>query len=90
MNTLTNPKVAILLAEDFEKAEAIIIYKVLCHFQIEVHLLACQNQIIASNYQYWYESTCFTDSKKINTLDAIILPGGAGGTINLVKNTDVI
>ena len=50
LNILTNPKVAILLAEGFEKAEAIIIYKVLCHFQIEVHLLACQNQIIASNY----------------------------------------
>ncbi len=88
---MTVPKVAILLAEGFEEAEAIIIYNALCRLKIEVHLLACQNQIIVTSYHNIEMKAHALLMEKQSTLyDAIILPGGPDGTINLGKNPDVI
>ena len=80
---MTVPKVAILLAEGFEEAEAIIIYNALCRLKIEVHLLACQNQIIVTSYHNIEMKAHALLMEKQSTLyDAIILPGGPDGTIN--------
>lgn len=85
------PKVAILLAEGFEEAEAIIIYDALCRVKIDVDLLACQDDIKVKSYHGIEMRAHALLKNKPNTLyDAVILPGGPDGTVNLGNNADVI
>ena len=85
------PKVAILLAEGFEEAEAIIIYDALCRVKIDVHLLACENNIKVKSYHGIEMRSHGLLKDKQNTLyDAVILPGGPDGTVNLGNNINVI
>lgn len=85
------PKVAILLAEGFEEAEAIIIFNALRRVKIEVELLACQNDLVVNSYHnIEMKAHALLSDRKTALYDAIILPGGPEGTINLGNNPDVI
>lgn len=85
------PKVAILLAEGFEEAEDIIIYDALCRVKIEVHLLACQDSITVKSYHgVEMRADALLKDKQATLFDAVILPGGPDGTVNLGNNADVI
>ena len=88
---MNKPKVAMLLAEGFEEAEAIIIFNALCRVKIDVELLACQDDLVVTSYHQLEIKAHATLKERAETLyDAIILPGGPDGTINLGKNSDVI
>lgn len=88
---MNNPKVAILLAEGFEEAEAIIIFNALRRVKINVDLLACQDNIVVTSYHNIdIKAHALLKEKESTLYDAIILPGGPDGTINLGKNPDVI
>ncbi|MCX8663689.1 DJ-1/PfpI family protein [Gilliamella sp. B2911] len=85
------PKVAILLAEGFEEAEAIIIYNALCRVKIAVHLLACQDDIEVKSYHgIEMRAHALLKDKQTTLYDAVILPGGPDGTVNLGNNPNVI
>ena len=88
---MNNSKVAILLAEGFEEAEAIIIFNALCRVKIDVELLACQNNLVVSSYhKVNMEAHALLKDRETTLYDAIILPGGPDGTINMGSNPDVI
>lgn len=79
--------VAVLLAKGFEEAEAIIVIDVLRRLDIEVETLACQDRLELFSY---HNIRMFADTlleKRIDKrYDAVVIPGGLEGTLNLSAN----
>ncbi len=84
-------KTAILLAPGFEEAEAIITIDFLRRLDIEVDILACQDDLKVVSY---HNIPMFADhslsSVQTTLYDAIILPGGPAGSVNLAANPQVL
>lgn len=82
--------VAILLAQGFEEAEAIIVIDLLRRLDITVEKLACQESLELLSY---HDIRIFADallSHRANDLyDAVVIPGGPEGTVNLATNPRV-
>ncbi|TCV95514.1 DJ-1 family glyoxalase III [Biostraticola tofi] len=80
-------KVAVLLAKGFEEAEAIIVIDVLRRLDIEVEMLSCQDRLELVSY---HQIRMFGDDlleRKLDELyDAVVLPGGPQGSVNLAAN----
>jgi len=84
-------KAAILLAEGFEEAEAVIVIDVLRRLDITIETLACQPSRQVNSYHHIVMQADALLSERADTLyDAIILPGGPDGTVNLAANPQVI
>ncbi|HBI6860961.1 TPA: DJ-1/PfpI family protein [Enterobacter cloacae] len=84
-------KVAVLLAPGFEEAEAIITIDILRRLQIEVETLACAASRAVVSYHNIPMVADGTLAERIDTLyDAVVLPGGPQGSMNLAANRDVI
>ena len=83
--------VAVLLAPGFEEAEAIITIDILRRLNIEVETLACaESRAVVSYHNIPMVADC-TLSERLNTLyDAVVLPGGPQGSVNLAASRDVI
>lgn len=83
-------RVAILLAQGFEEAEAIIVIDILRRLDITVEKLACQEGLELLSY---HDIRIFADallSNRANDLyDAVVIPGGPEGTVNLAANPQV-
>ena len=83
--------VAVLLAPGFEEAEAIITIDILRRLNIEVETLACAESRAVVSYHNIPMVADSTLSERIDTLyDAVVLPGGPQGSVNLAANQDVI
>ncbi|MCL2893595.1 DJ-1/PfpI family protein [Brenneria tiliae] len=84
-------KVAILLAPGFEEAEAIMVIDVLHRMKIDVTMLSCHDRLELSSY---HNIRMFADAlleKNMDELfDAVIVPGGPQGTVNLAANPLVV
>lgn len=84
-------KVAVLLAQGFEEAEAIIVIDILRRLKIEVVTLACQDRLELESY---HQIRMFADGlleHHADTLfDAVVIPGGPDGTVNLAANQQVV
>ncbi|TKY80281.1 DJ-1/PfpI family protein [Pectobacterium polonicum] len=84
-------RVALLLADGFEEAEAIIILDILERVNVSVTTLACKDERVLSSYHNVTVTANALLAHHMETLfDAVILPGGPQGTINLAENQDVI
>lgn len=84
-------KVAVLLAPGFEEAEAIITIDILRRLHIEVETLACAESRAVVSYHNIPMVADSTLSERINTLyDAVVLPGGPQGSVNLAASREVI
>lgn len=84
-------KVAVLLAPGFEEAEAIVTIDILRRLQIEVETLACAESRAVVSYHDVPMVADHTLMGKFDTLyDAIVLPGGPQGSMNLAANPQVI
>lgn len=84
-------KVAVILAPGFEEAEAMITIDILRRLQIEVETLACAESRAVVSYHNIPVVADSTLSERRNTLyDAVVLPGGPQGSVNLAASTDVI
>lgn len=84
-------KVAVLLAPGFEEAEAIITIDILRRLQIEVETLACAESRAVVSYHNIPMVADSTLAKRIDTLyDAVVLPGGPQGSVNLAASREVI
>lgn len=71
----------------FEEAEAIITVDILRRLQIEVETLACAESRAVVSYHNIPMVADSTLTERINTLyDAVVLPGGPQGSINLAAN----
>ena len=83
--------VAVLLAPGFEEAEAIITIDILRRLQIEVETLACAEYRAVVSYHNIPMVADSTLTERINKLyDAVVLPGGPQGSVNLAANQEVI
>ncbi|WP_373963615.1 DJ-1 family glyoxalase III [Kosakonia sacchari] len=84
-------KVAVLLAPGFEEAEAIITIDILRRLQIEVETLACAGSRAVVSYHNIPMVADSTLAERLQTLyDAIVLPGGPQGSVNLAANPAVL
>ncbi|EKS6647837.1 DJ-1/PfpI family protein [Enterobacter hormaechei] len=84
-------KVAVLLAPGFEEAEAIITIDILRRLQIEVETLACAGSRAVVSYHTIPMVADSTLTERSDTLyDAVVLPGGPQGSMNLAANREVI
>ncbi|MCI1897241.1 MAG: DJ-1/PfpI family protein [Enterobacter sp.] len=84
-------KVAVLLAPGFEEAEAIITIDILRRMNIEVDTLACAESRAVVSYHQIPMVADGTLAEHSETLyDAVVLPGGPQGSVNLAANKDVI
>ncbi|AHJ73463.1 DJ-1 family glyoxalase III [Kosakonia sacchari] len=84
-------KVAVLLAPGFEEAEAIITIDILRRLQIEVETLACAESRAVVSYHNIPMVADSTLAERQQTLyDAIVLPGGPQGSVNLAANPAVL
>jgi len=84
-------RVAVLLAPGFEEAEAIITIDILRRLQIQVETLACAESRAVVSYHNIPMVADSTLTERIDTLyDAVVLPGGPQGSVNLAANREVI
>ncbi|TKU78073.1 DJ-1/PfpI family protein [Citrobacter sp. wls710] len=84
-------KVAVLLAPGFEEAEAIVTIDILRRLNIEVETLACAESRAVVSY---HDVPMVTDStlaaRQAHLYDAVVLPGGPQGSVNLAASEAVI
>lgn len=84
-------RVAILLASGFEEAEAIVTIDILRRLNIDVDTLACAESRAVVSY---HDLPMVTDDtlagQRESLYDAVVLPGGPQGSMNLAANPQVI
>ncbi|WJV54093.1 DJ-1/PfpI family protein [Pectobacteriaceae bacterium CE90] len=84
-------KVAVLLAPGFEEAEAVMVIDVLHRMKLKVETLSCQDMLELRSY---HNIRMFADAlleRNMDILfDAIVIPGGPQGTVNLAANPLVV
>ncbi|WP_312344442.1 DJ-1 family glyoxalase III [Leclercia sp.] len=84
-------KVAVLLAPGFEEAEAIITIDILRRLHIEVETLACAESRAVVSYHNIPMVADSTLSEKLDSYyDAVVLPGGPQGSVNLAASADMV
>lgn len=84
-------KAAILLAQGFEEAEAIVVIDLLRRLKIDLDLLACQDTLeLISYHNITLKADALLTDHANHTYDAIILPGGPQGARNLGANAQVV
>lgn len=84
-------RVAVLLAPGFEEAEAIITIDILRRLQIEVETLACaESRAVVSYHNIPMVADSTLVEKRDERYDAIVLPGGPQGSVNLAASAEVI
>lgn len=84
-------KVAVLLAPGFEEAEAVMVIDVLHRMKIDVKMLSCQDMLELRSY---HNIRMFADALLERSMDelfdAVVIPGGLEGTVNLAANPLVV
>ncbi|MGO3909305.1 DJ-1 family glyoxalase III [Huaxiibacter chinensis] len=84
-------KVAVLLAPGFEEAEAIITIDILRRMQIEVEMLACAgSRAVVSYHNIPMVADSTLNERKTTLYDAVVLPGGPQGSVNLAASEEVV
>jgi DJ-1 family protein len=84
-------KVAVLLAPGFEEAEAIITIDILRRLHIEVETLACaESRAVVSYHNIPMVADHTLVERSGELYDAVVLPGGPQGSVNLAASADVI
>lgn len=84
-------RVAVLLADGFEEAEAVVFTDLMRRMKIDVDVLSCMETVKLNAYFKTNIAADYTLSEKFNeNYDAVMMPGGPEGTANLTSNTQVI
>lgn len=84
-------KVAVLLAPGFEEAEAIVTIDILRRLHIDVETLACAESRAVVSYHDIPMVTDSTTAARTETMyDAVVLPGGPQGSVNLAASDAVV
>ncbi|WP_431224325.1 DJ-1/PfpI family protein [Serratia sp. L9] len=80
-------KVAVLLSEGFEEAEAVIVIDVLRRMEIEVELLSCLDRLeLRSYHQMRMFADALLERRMDQVYDAVVIPGGPQATIDMAAN----
>lgn len=84
-------KVAVLLSEGFEEAEAVIVIDVLRRMEIEVELLSCQDRLeLRSYHQIRMFADALLERRMDQLYDAVVIPGGPQATAAMAENELVV
>ncbi|MGU3416242.1 DJ-1/PfpI family protein [Enterobacteriaceae bacterium C34A] len=84
-------KVAVLLAPGFEEGEAIVCIDILRRLNIEVEVLSCAATRGVTSYHNIPLVADSTLAERSGELyDAVVLPGGPQGSVNLAANPQVV
>ncbi len=84
-----NKKVAVLLAEGFEEIEALSVVDFLRRADIDVQMISIDNEAtVKGAHNISVEADKVWSEKEI--YDAVILPGGLPGAVNLANNAEVL
>ena len=83
-------KVLILLAEGFEEIEALGTADILRRMGAEVVLAGMKKSAIAGSHNIIVNSDALFDDLDLNEFDAVVLPGGLPGSLNLYNDERVI
>lgn len=88
---MSNKHVAVLLADGFEEAEAVVFIDIMRRLEIQVTVLSCMETTALETY-FGTRITADETLKQCydNTYDAVMMPGGPKGTDNLSANPMVI
>lgn len=81
-------KVGIICAQGLEECEALIVYDLLYRSEIDVKLVGLENEIVSS-HNVNFKTHLHIDDFKYEEYDAIVLPGGMPGTLNLENDPRV-
>ncbi|WP_312946473.1 DJ-1/PfpI family protein [Superficieibacter sp.] len=84
-------KVAVLLAPGFEESEAIVTIDILRRLNIEVDTLACaESRAVVSYHDIPMVADATLTERADDLYDAIVLPGGPQGSVNLAASQEVV
>lgn len=88
---MSEKHVAVLLADGFEEAEAVVFIDIMRRLDIKVDVLSCMDTTVLNSY---FGTRITADDTLQNcydkTYDAVMMPGGPQGTDNLSANQMVI
>ena len=83
--------VAVLLAPGFEEGEAIVTIDILRRLNITVQTIACgESREVVSYHAISMVADSTLKASFDCTVDAVVLPGGPEGSVNLAKSAEVI
>lgn len=83
--------VAVLLAPGFEEGEAIVTIDILRRLNITVQTIACgESREVVSYHAIPMVADSTLKASLDRTFDAVVLPGGPEGSVNLAKSAEVI
>jgi len=83
--------VAVLLANGFEEAEAVIFIDIMRRLEIHVDIISCeQTTALASYFQTPISADVLLADAASKTYDAVMMPGGPKGTDSLSANPQVV
>ncbi len=83
-------KTAVLFAPGFEEVEGLTIVDILRRAAIDTIMVGVETQEIAGAHDITIRTDKLLDDININEIDALILPGGSPGFINLRQNPTVL
>ena len=83
-------KVLILLAEGFEEIEALGTADILRRMGLEVVLAAMKKETVSGSHNITVTADAVFDKVDKNEFDAVVLPGGLPGSLNLYNDDRVI
>ena len=83
-------KAAVIFAPGFEEIEALTVVDVLRRCNIDVNIVGTKSEAIEGSHNVKISPDKNIDDVNINEYDALILPGGAPGYINLREDERVI
>lgn len=86
---MTNTKVCILLADGFEEVEALTPADILRRLEVDVVLVGLETHKIRGAHGFDIATDILLKDISSTDFDAIILPGGLPGAINLRNSEDV-
>lgn len=84
-------QVAVLLAPGFEEGEAIVTIDILRRLHIHVELVSCaESRAVVSYHDIPMVADATLAERRDKIYDAVVLPGGPQGSVNLAANKDVV
>lgn len=86
---MSNPKVCILLADGFEEVEALTPADILHRLDVDVVLVGLESHKIRGAHDFYVSTDILLKDISSSDFDALILPGGLPGAINLRNSEDV-
>ena len=81
--------VYMFLADGFEEVEALVPLDILRRANVEVVTLGVTGEYVTGAHNITVKADAFLQDAKLEKLDAVILPGGLGGTNNMDASSEV-